>query len=84
MKFILFIILSFFLISCQTENKNFIPHYDFHNEGNSSRSLSSSKSYQDSSQASNSTSNNSNSNQESSQASNSTSNNSSSNTGYSY
>ena len=62
MKFISSIILSLFLISCQTENKNFIPPYDFDKEGNSSRSLSSSKNYQENSQVSNSTSNNSSSN----------------------
>ena len=84
MKFIFSIILSFFLISCQTENKNFITPYDFGKEGNSSGSSNSSKNYQESSQPSNSTSNNSSSNQESSQPSNSTSNNSSSNSGYSY
>ena len=86
MKFIFSIILSFFLISCQTENKNFISPYDFGKEGNSSGLSNSSKNYQENSQASNSTSNNSNSenNQESSEASNSTSNNSSSNSGYSY
>ena len=62
MKFIFSIILSFFLISCQTENKNFITSFDF-DEGNSSvSSSSSSKNYQESSQASNSTSNNSSSN----------------------
>ena len=85
MKFIFSIIFSFFLISCQTENKNFISSFDF-DKVNSSGSSSSSKNYQENSQASNSTSNNSNSenNQESSEASNSTSNNSSSNSGYSY
>ena len=62
MKFIFSIILCLFLISCQTENKNFIPPYDFDKEGNSSGSSTSSKNYQESSQASNSTSNNSSSN----------------------
>jgi len=61
MKFIFSIILGFFLISCQTENKNFIPSYDF-NEANSSGSSSSSKNYQENSQVQNSTSNNSSSN----------------------
>ncbi len=61
MKFIFSIIFSFFLISCQTENKNFISSFDF-DKGNSSGSSSSSKKYQESSQASNSTSNNSSSN----------------------
>ena len=60
MKFIFSIILSFFLISCQAENKNFITSFDF-DEGNSSGSSSSSKKYKESSQASNSTSNNSSS-----------------------
>ena len=60
MKFIFSIILGFFLISCQTENKNFITSFDF-DEGNSSGSSSSSKKYKESSQASNSTSNNSSS-----------------------
>ena len=62
MKFIFSIILCIFLISWQTENKIFIPPYDFDKEGNSSGSSSSSKNYQESSQASNSTSNNSSSN----------------------
>ena len=61
MKFIFSIILCLFLINCQTENKNFIPSYDF-DKGNSSGSSYSSKNYQESSQASNSTSNNSSSN----------------------
>ena len=55
MKFIFSIILCLFLISCQTENKNFIPSYDFDKDGNSSGSSYSSKNYQESSQASNST-----------------------------
>ena len=84
MKFIFSIILCLFLISCQTENKNFIPSYDFDKDGNSSGSSYSSKNYQESSNVSDSTPNNSSSNQESSQPSNSTSNNSSSNSGYSY
>ena len=62
MKFIFSIILCLFLINCQTENKNFIPSYDFDKDGNSSGSSYSSKNYQDSSQESNSTSNNSSSN----------------------
>ena len=62
MKFVFHIILSLFLIGCQTENKNFIPSYDFDKDGNSSGSSYSSKNYQESSQASNSTSNNSSSN----------------------
>ena len=84
MKFISSIILSLFLISCQTENKNPITSYDFGKEGNSGNPSSSSKSYKESSQESNNTSSGSSSNQESSQESNSTSNSSSSNSGYSY
>ena len=62
MKIVFHIILSLFLIGCQTENKNFVPIYDLGKNDTSSGSSSSSKNYQESSQAPNYISNNSSSN----------------------